>query len=130
MNEEIFGPILPVIAYQNIDEALQVINEKEKPLALYVFSGKSKAADYVINNTSAGGTCINDNIVHITQSNLPFGGVNNSGIGKSTGYYGFKEFSNERAVLKALHSGSIAMPLWFPYGKLANSITKIMLKFF
>ena len=64
------------------------------------------------------------------KNNLPFGGINNSGIGKSTGYYGFKEFSNERAILKALHSGSIAMPLWFPYGKLANSITKIMLKFF
>lgn len=130
MDEEIFGPILPVISYNSIDEALELVNSKEKPLALYVFSDKSKNADYIVNNTSAGGTCINDNIVHITQNNLPFGGVNNSGIGKSTGYYGFKEFSNERAVLKALHSGSIAAPLWFPYGKLANSISKIMLKLF
>lgn len=130
MNEEIFGPILPIITYKNLDEALRIVNEKEKPLALYVFSGKSKVADYVVDHTSAGGTCINDNVVHITQPNLPFGGVNNSGIGKSLGHYGFKEFSNERAVLKALHSGSIATPLWYPYGKLASTITNLMLKYF
>ena len=130
MQEEIFGPILPVITYKNLDDALKIVNEKEKPLALYVFSGKSKVSDYVINHTSAGGTCINDNLVHITQPNLPFGGVNNSGIGKSMGYYGFKEFSNERAVLKALHSGSISTPLWYPYGKLAKGITELMLKYF
>ncbi len=130
MNEEIFGPILPIITFKNLDEALRIVNEKEKPLALYVFSGKSKVADYVVDHTSAGGTCINDNIVHISQPNLPFGGVNNSGIGKSLGHFGFKEFSNERAVLKALHSGSIATPLWFPYGKLANTITNLMLKYF
>jgi aldehyde dehydrogenase (NAD+) len=118
------------MTYKNLDDALKIVNEKEKPLALYVFSGKSKVADYVVDNTSAGGTCINDNLVHITQPNLPFGGVNNSGIGKSMGYYGFKEFSNERAVLKALHSGSIATPLWYPYGKLTKGITELMLKYF
>jgi aldehyde dehydrogenase (NAD+) len=130
MKEEIFGPVLPIMTYKNLDDALKIVNEKEKPLALYVFSGKSKVADYVVDNTSAGGTCINDNLVHITQPNLPFGGVNNSGIGKSMGYYGFKEFSNERAVLKALHSGSIATPLWYPYGKLTKGITELMLKYF
>jgi aldehyde dehydrogenase (NAD+) len=129
MQEEIFGPLLPILSFKNIDEAIALVNEKEKPLALYIFSGKSKVADYVVNNTSAGGTCINDNLVHITQPNLPFGGVNNSGIGKSTGYYGFKEFSNERAVLKALHSGSIATPLWQPYGKLTKFVTDMMIKY-
>lgn len=130
MEEEIFGPLLPLVTFKTMDEALKIVNGKEKPLALYVFSGKSKVSDYVVNNTSAGGTCINDNLVHISQPNLPFGGINNSGIGKSTGYFGFKEFSNERAVLKALHSGSIATPLWFPYGKLARMVTNIMLKYF
>jgi aldehyde dehydrogenase (NAD+) len=130
MEEEIFGPLLPLVTFKTMDEALKIVNAKEKPLALYVFSGKSKVSDYVVNNTSAGGTCINDNLVHISQPNLPFGGINNSGIGKSTGYFGFKEFSNERAVLKALHSGSIATPLWFPYGKLARMVTNIMLKYF
>jgi len=130
MQEEIFGPVLPVISFQSPDEALGVINGKEKPLALYIFSGSSKNQDFWLDKTSAGGTCINDNVVHITQPNLPFGGVNNSGIGKSFGIFGFKEFSNERAVLKALHSGSVVTPLWQPYGKLAKFVADLMIKYF
>ena len=130
MQEEIFGPILPVLSYHNTDDALNVINGKEKPLALYIFSGSSQKQDYWLDHTSAGGSCINDNLVHITQPNLPFGGVNNSGIGKSFGFYGFKEFSNERAVLKALHSGSVVAPLWQPYGKLAKFVADLMIKYF
>ncbi len=129
MEEEIFGPILPVIAYKNESEVLNLINGKEKPLALYIFSSKGSKQDFWLNNTSAGGTCINDNLVHISQPNLPFGGVNNSGIGKSFGHFGFKEFSNERAVLKALHSGSVVTPLWQPYGKLAKTVTDFMIKY-
>ena len=130
MQEEIFGPILPVLSYHNTDDALNVINGKEKPLALYIFSGSTKKQDFWMENTSAGGSCINDNIAHITQPNLPFGGVNNSGIGKSFGFYGFKEFSNERGVLKALHSGSVTTPLWQPYGKLAKFVADLMIKYF
>ncbi len=130
MEEEIFGPILPVISYKAESEVLNLINGKEKPLALYIFSAKGSKQDFWLNNTSAGGTCINDNLVHISQPNLPFGGVNNSGIGKSFGHFGFKEFSNERAVLKALHSGSVVMPLWQPYGKIAKSLTDLMIKYF
>lgn len=129
MEEEIFGPILPVIAYKEESEVLNIINGKEKPLALYIFSAKGSKQDFWLNNTTAGGTCINDNLVHISQPNLPFGGVNNSGIGKSFGHYGFKEFSNERAVLKALHSGSVVTPLWQPYGKLAKTVTDFMIKY-
>ena len=130
MQEEIFGPVLPVLSYHNTEDALNVINGKEKPLALYIFSGSTKKQDFWMENTSAGGSCINDNVVHITQPNLPFGGVNNSGIGKSFGFYGFKEFSNERGVLKALHSGSIVTPLWQPYGKLAKFVADLMIKYF
>jgi len=130
MQEEIFGPVLPVLSFHNTDDALNVINGKEKPLALYIFSGTQKKQDFWLDKTTAGGTCINDNVVHITQPNLPFGGVNNSGIGKSFGLFGFKEFSNERAVLKALHSGSVVTPLWQPYGKLAKFVADLMIKYF
>ncbi len=130
MQEEIFGPLLPILSYKSEEDVLNLINGKEKPLALYIFSGKGSKQEFWLNNTTAGGTCINDNLVHITQPNLPFGGVNNSGIGKSMGVFGFREFSNERAVLKALHSGSIATPLWQPYGKLAQTVTNLMIKYF
>jgi aldehyde dehydrogenase (NAD+) len=130
MNEEIFGPILPVITYKTPEDALNIINSKEKPLALYIFSGSNKNQEFWMEHTTAGGTCINDNVAHISQPNLPFGGVNNSGIGKSTGFFAFKEFSNERAVLKALHAGSVTTPLWQPYGKLAKTVTDLMIKYF
>ncbi len=130
MQEEIFGPLLPVVTYKNLDEAMALVNSKEKPLSLYIFSANGKNQNYMLNNSSAGGTCINDNVVHISNPNLPFGGVNNSGIGKSNGYYGFKEFSNERAVLKALHSGSIVTPLWYPYGKITKLVADFLVKYF
>lgn len=129
MHEEIFGPVLPVVTYKNLDEAMSIVNAKEKPLSLYVFSSSSKNQKFVLNNSSAGGTCINDNLVHISNPYLPFGGVNNSGIGKSTGHFGFKEFSNERAVLKALHSGSVATPLFFPYGKVGQMVSDFLMKY-
>ncbi len=129
MQEEIFGPVLPVVTYKDLDEAMAIVNSKEKPLSLYIFSSSSKNQNFVLNNSSAGGTCINDNVIHITNPYLPFGGVNNSGIGKSTGHFGFKEFSNERAVLKAMHSGSVSTPLWFPYGKLTQTITDFLMKY-
>lgn len=128
MQEEIFGPLLPVLKYANIDEALAFVNSREKPLALYIFSEKRKNQDYILNNTTAGGTVINDNIVHVSQPNLPFGGVNNSGIGKSMGHYGFKEFSNERAVVKQLHSGSTMQLLYPPYKDFHKKLINIMVK--
>lgn len=113
MTEEIFGPVLPIKTFKNVDDALGIINEKEKPLALYIFSSKQKNIDYILHNTTAGGTCINDVMLHIAQPNLPFGGVNNSGIGKSMGYYGFKEFSNERAIFRQ-HSPMSSIQLMYP----------------
>lgn len=130
LQEEIFGPILPILTYKNIDEALSYINEREKPLALYIFSGKNKNSDYILSNTSAGGTCINDTLTHIAQPNLPFGGINNSGIGKSHGFYGFKEFSNERAVLKQhLKKGTLQL-LYPPYTGFVRRMIDITLKYF
>lgn len=100
MQKEIFGPLLPIVTYKNIDDALAIINEKEKPLALYIYSSNNKNVDYIIKNTRAGGTCINNSAVHFFNNNLPFGGSNNSGVGKSHGFFGFQAFSNARGVLK------------------------------
>ena len=99
MEEEIFGPILPILTYTNLNEAIDQINAKSKPLALYIFSKNSKNIKDIIKNTSAGGTCVNDVLIHISNPKLPFGGVNGSGMGSSHGFYGFKNFSHERAIM-------------------------------
>jgi aldehyde dehydrogenase (NAD+) len=99
MEEEIFGPILPIIPYSSLDEAIGLINRKNKPLALYIFSEDQSHIRQILRNTSSGGACINDVLIHISNPNLPFGGVNQSGMGSSHGFFGFKTFSHERAVV-------------------------------
>lgn len=99
MQEEIFGPVLPVMTYRTLDEALDMIAAKEKPLVLYVFSRARQVVKKVLARTSAGGTAINHTMVHFYSLELPFGGVGNSGMGRSHGFAGFKSFSNERGVL-------------------------------
>ena len=100
MQDEIFGPILPVLTYTNLDDALRIINQREKPLALYIHSRNRKTTQYILDRTSAGDTVINDTLVQFGNVELPFGGVNNSGIGKSNGYFSFQEFSNQRGVMQ------------------------------
>lgn len=99
-SEEIFGPILPIAAYKNLDEVITAINDQPKPLALYIWSRTESNIQKILKSTSAGGTCINHTVVHFLHGNLPFGGVNNSGIGSGHGLYGFKAFSHERAVVR------------------------------
>lgn len=98
--EEIFGPILPIITYRNLEEVIEIVNKTEKPLALYLFSKSRKNQNFILNNTSAGTTAINETTIQFAQPHLPFGGVNHSGIGKAHGKYGFQEFSNSRSVLR------------------------------
>ncbi|WP_274473957.1 aldehyde dehydrogenase family protein [Mangrovimonas aestuarii] len=114
MQNEIFGPILPVITYESIDEAIRFINKRDKPLALYVYSRKRKLAENIINETRAGSSCINHNVLQYGNHYLPFGGSNTSGLGKSHGFYGFQEFSNSRSVLKQHIKGATDM-LFPPY---------------
>jgi aldehyde dehydrogenase (NAD+) len=112
MEEEIFGPVLPVIAYRQLDEVVAAINAAPKPLALYIFSRDKLRTRQIIQRTSSGGVAINHCVLHYAHGNLPFGGVNNSGIGNAHGEFGFKAFSHERAVLK---SGPIMMArMFFP----------------
>jgi aldehyde dehydrogenase (NAD+) len=101
MQEEIFGPLLPILEYTDIDAVLASINAQPKPLALYIYSKDQAAIDRLIAKTSSGGVCVNQCMMHFAHGNLPFGGVNNSGIGNAHGYHGFKAFSHERAVLSS-----------------------------
>lgn len=129
MQEEIFGPILPVVYYQHVEEALDLVAQKEKPLALYIFSKEDNYKKKVLQGTSAGGTTINDAMIHIIHPNLPFGGVNNSGIGQSLGIFGFKAFSHERAVLEAKYF-PMSKFFWYPYSDRTKKMLTIFRKFF
>ena len=100
MQDEIFGPILPVLTYNTLDDALRIVNQREKPLALYIHSRNRQHTDYILERTSAGDTVINDALLQFANIELPFGGVNNSGLGKSNGFFGFQEFSNQRGVMQ------------------------------
>ena len=100
MQEEIFGPLLPVISYESLDAVIAAINAAPKPLALYVYSRRRTAIDQVLQRTVSGGVCVNHALVQFLHGRLPFGGVNHSGIGNAHGHYGFKAFSHERAVVQ------------------------------
>lgn len=99
MQDEIFGPILPVIEYSDLEEAVAIINQKSKPLALYIFSKNKNLQQQVLQQTSSGGVCINDTVMHIAVSSLPFGGVGDSGIGSYHGKASFDTFSHYKSVL-------------------------------
>jgi aldehyde dehydrogenase (NAD+) len=98
MQEEIFAPIVPVVTYKNIDEVIQHISQRAKPLALYIYSNNRNNIDKVLERTSSGGVTINGFFSHYLESQLPFGGVNQSGMGSYHGVFGFKAFSHERAI--------------------------------
>lgn len=98
MQEEIFGPLLPFITVNNEQEAIEFINDRPKPLALYVFTSNRNLAKTIVNATSAGSTCVNDVIFQIAPPCLPFGGVGESGLGNYHGKYSFEAFSHPRSV--------------------------------
>lgn len=100
MTDEIFGPILPIIEYDNLNEAIKFINNRPKPLALYMFSKNDKKVQRVLDETSAGGVTINDTLLHIANPHLPFGGVGDSGIGAYHGQLSFDVFSHMKSVLR------------------------------
>lgn len=129
MTEEIFGPVMPVYGYTDINEVIEKINGREKPLALYIYSSKNKNINHILANTRAGGTCINHNAVHFFNGNLPFGGSNNSGIGKGHGHYGFKSFSNARGVLRQNIPNALEL-LMPPYNGFKQTLIDLTIKYF
>lgn len=129
MEDEIFGPLLPIVTYKSLDEAIHIINERPKPLALYIFTKKRSTSKYVLRRTSSGGAVINDVILHLVNPNLPFGGVNHSGHGSYHGIFGFKTFSHERSVLQT-PKASIAKLMYPPYSGFVRLMVKLTTKFF
>lgn len=125
MQDEIFGPILPILEYGNLREAIDFINAKSKPLALYIFSKNDKKIDCILEETSAGGVTINDVLMHIANGYLPFGGVGDSGIGAYHGEYSFDLFSHQKSVLH--RSFLVEEPIRYaPYKLGLKWIKKIM----
>jgi len=122
MQEEIFGPVIPVLVFSDISEVIGYINSKEKPLALYYF-GSKKTAKKVLLNTSSGGGCINDTIMHIANHHLPFGGTGNSGMGRYHGFNSFKAFCNQRSFVYS--PTCIDIPLRYPPFKNFNLLKKL-----
>jgi aldehyde dehydrogenase (NAD+) len=123
MKQEIFGPILPVIEFDNINKVSDFISNRPKPLALYYFGNDKNAFD-LLNKTTSGGVCINDTILHVANEHLPFGGVGESGMGKYHSQESFMAFSNKRAVLKSSNKIDFAMK-YPPYEKI-DLIKKLM----
>lgn len=129
LQEEIFGPILPVRSYSNLEEAISYINAKPKPLALYLFSNRKEVEQEVLQRTSAGGVCLNDAALHYLQPNLPFGGVNWSGSGKAHGHWGFLDFSNEKPVLRQRSGLTATSALKPPYTPKVQRLIGILLRY-
>jgi aldehyde dehydrogenase (NAD+) len=126
MEEEIFGPLLPILPYSNLDSVIADINAQPKPLALYMWSKTRANIDQVMQRTSSGGACINHTVVHYMHGNLPFGGVNNSGIGAAHGLFGFKAFSHERAVVKTRFM--MARMFFPPYTERVRKMIRMAMK--
>ncbi len=127
--EEIFGPLLPIVEYKVLDDALNWINKLNPPLAIYIFSENKSAINQITSSTQSGGVGINEVVLQFSHYNLPFGGVRQSGIGKSHGYAGFKEFSNERAYIR----GGIINPLkliYPPFNDRKRKLIDLLVKYF
>jgi aldehyde dehydrogenase (NAD+) len=130
MRDEIFGPVLPLLTYRNLDDALRTIDEREKPLVLYLFTRSRRVIKEVLAKTRAGGTAINHTLIHFYQLNLPFGGVGNSGVGKGHGFFGFESFSNARGVLRQVLPFSTIELMFPPYTKLKQKLIDLTLRWF
>lgn len=126
MHEEIFGPVMPIKTYEDLEEAVAYINEHPRPLALYYYGNDSKRVDDVIDHTISGGACINDTLFHLAQEELPFGGIGPSGMGNYHGFAGFKTFSHEKSVF---YQSRFASNWLFraPYGWLFNKMVNALI---
>jgi aldehyde dehydrogenase (NAD+) len=128
MHEEIFGPVLPIHTFKNIRDLLEVLQSREKPLATYIYSKSRKNIRELIHGTRSGGTCVNNSGIHFYNTNLPFGGSNFSGIGKSHGWYAFQAFSNARAVYRQNFPGALEF-LAPPYNSLKQKVLDFTVKY-
>jgi aldehyde dehydrogenase (NAD+) len=126
LQEEIFGPILPIMSFKDEFQVTADIRSGDKPLALYVFSTNTEFNTYILNNTSSGTSVVNDCLIQFGHNELPFGGVNHSGIGKSGGHYGFVEFSNQKSVV--IQRTNLLKNFYPPYGVKVRWMIDFVLK--
>jgi aldehyde dehydrogenase (NAD+) len=126
LQEEIFGPILPIMSFKDEFQVTADIRSGDKPLALYVFSTNTEFNQYLLNNTSSGTSVVNDCLIQFGHNELPFGGVNHSGIGKSGGHYGFVEFSNQKSVV--IQRTNLLKNFYPPYGVKVRWMIDFVLK--
>ncbi|MFJ5256834.1 coniferyl aldehyde dehydrogenase [Pseudomonas sp. NPDC088414] len=126
MQDEIFGPLLPIVPYQDLDQAFAYINQRPRPLALYYFGYDKREQNRVLHETHSGGVCLNDTLLHVAQDDMPFGGIGPSGMGHYHGHEGFLTFSKAKGVLikQRFNAAKLIYP---PYGK---SIQKLIQKLF
>jgi aldehyde dehydrogenase (NAD+) len=125
MQEEIFGPLLPILDYTRLEDVISLVNEREKPLALYFFSASRGLRERVLSATSSGGGCVNDTIMHVSNPRMPFGGVGNSGMGRYHGRFSFETFSHHRSILRktTLFNPTLAYP---PYKNKLRYIRRML----
>ncbi|MBI9008767.1 MAG: aldehyde dehydrogenase [Tenericutes bacterium] len=127
MEEEIFGPILPLLTYSNIDDVINYINQNPSPLALYLFTSKKQIENKVLKSCNFGGGCINDTVMHVASETLPFGGVGESGMGNYHGRASFETFSHYRSIMRK--ETWLDLPIRYaPYTKIKNKIVKLFLR--
>lgn len=129
MEKEIFGPVLPVLTFKNEEELFNTAEKNPNPLALYVFSKNKSFIKSILKKIPAGSSAVNEAVLQFANYNLPFGGINNSGIGKSHGYYGFNTFSNEKSVLIQRKYSTMTL-LYPPYTKFKNMLIDLTIKYF
>lgn len=127
-HEEIFGPLLPISTFKEIDEAISKVNIKPKPLALYIFGKEKTVINRILQETSSGNVVVNDCVLHFLHLELPFGGVNNSGIGKAHGFHGLLAFSNEKGILRQRIGFNNVTLLRPPYGIQVKKIISSLIK--
>jgi acyl-CoA reductase-like NAD-dependent aldehyde dehydrogenase len=128
MREEIFGPLLPLVPYDRVEDAIAHINAMPKPLALYWFDNDKARTEAALRSTQAGGVCVNETLMHIAQEELPFGGVGPSGMGHYHGRHGFETFSKLTPVFRQsrLNGMGLFMP---PYGMLVRALLQVMKRY-
>lgn len=127
LTEEIFGPVLPLVVYDSIDDAIDYINARPRPLALYPFGQDDSVIEHILHHTVSGGVSVNDTIYHVAQHDLPFGGVGASGMGYYHGKYGFDTFSHQKAVFKQAKINFVDV-LQPPYGKVFDKLMKMAMR--
>ncbi len=125
MTEEIFGTVLPIVPFDEIDECIRFVNDRPRPLALYYFDHKGKRVEDMLERTVSGGAGVNEALIHVTQETMPFGGVGASGMGSYHGYAGFRTFSHEKSVMQQSRMNGMNM-LNPPYGSFSKLFSKLL----